>query len=147
VVYVSVLMNSKCVCHSFFQKFFITTDILQQDENKRDLSELRVNLLRSTAIKLLEVTGYELADIGRTFKEESIVCLHFSTKSSETVPGYQQVLCGVVINSRHHNKDSTITAQEYLRCVYYVLELRCVCVMQQSFVLQLQFCHHSSQCM
>lgn len=97
------------------QKFFITTDIVQQDENERDLSELRVDLLKSTAIKLLEVMGYELADMGRTFKEESTVCLHFSTKSSEVVPGYQRVLCGVVINSRHHNKNSTITAQEYLR--------------------------------
>lgn len=126
MVYVSVLMNPKCVCHSFFQKFFVTTDILQQDENERDLSELRLDLLRSTATKLLEVTGYELADMGRTFKEESTVCLHFSTKSSEVVPGYQRVLCGVVINSRHHNKDSTMTAQEYLRCVCYVLELKCV---------------------
>ena len=128
MVCVSVLINPKCVCHSFFQKFLTTTDILQPDQNEKDLSELRVDLLRSTAIKLLEVTGYELADMGRTFKEESIVCLHFSTKSSEIVPGYQRVLCGVVINSRHHNKDSTITAQEYLRCVCYVLELRCVCV-------------------
>lgn len=127
MVFVSVLMNPKCVCHSFFQKFFITTDILQQDGNERDLSELRVDLLKSTAIKLLEVTGYKLADMGRTFKEESTVCLHFSTKSSEVVPGYQQVLCGVVINSRHHNKDSTITAQEYLRCVCYMLEQRCMC--------------------
>lgn len=127
MVFVSVLMSPKCVCHSLFQKFFITTDILQQDENERDLSELRVDLLRSTAIKLLEVTGYELADMGRTFKEESTVCLHFSTKSSEVVPGYQRVLCGVVINSRHHNKDSTITAQEYLRWVCYMLEIRCVC--------------------
>ena len=127
MVFVSVLMNPKCVCHSFFQKFFITTDIMQQDENERDLSELRVDLLKSTAIKLLEVMGYELTDMGRTFKEESTVCLHFSTKCSEVVPGYQRVLCGVVLNSRHHNKSSTITAQEYLRCVCYMLELRCVC--------------------
>ena len=123
MVCVSLLKNPDCVCHSFFQRVFITTDILQQDKNKRDLSELRVDLLRSTAIKLLEVTGYELADMRRTFKEESTVCLHFSTKSSEGVPGYQRVLCGVVINSRHRNKDSTITAQEYLRCVCYAPEL------------------------
>jgi hypothetical protein len=116
-------MNLKCLCHYFFQRFFITTDILQEDRNERDLSELRVDLLRSTTIKLLEATGYELADMEKSFKEEATVCLHFSTKSSEVVPGYQRVLCGVVINSRHHNKDNTITAQEYLRCVCYVPEL------------------------
>jgi hypothetical protein len=116
-------MNLKYLCHYFFQKFFITTEILQQDRHERDLSELRVDLLRSTAIKLLEATGYELADMGECFKEESTVCLHFSTKSSEVVPGCQRVLCGVVVNSRHHNKDNTITAQEYVRCVCHVVEL------------------------
>jgi hypothetical protein len=111
------------VSYCFFQRFFITTDIFQQDGDKRDLSELRVDILRRTAIKLLEATGYELADIGKSYKEESTVCLHFSTKSGKVMPGYQRVLCGVVINSRHHSKDNTITAQEYLRCVPYVLEL------------------------
>jgi hypothetical protein len=141
-----VWINPNRLCHSFFQKFFITTDILQQDENERDLSELRVDILRSTAMKLLEVAGYELADMERALKEDSTVCLHFSTKSSEVLPGYQRVLCGVVINSRHHNKDSTITAKEYLRCVCYVLKLRCVCVcfMQWCVVLHLQYFHQSA---
>jgi hypothetical protein len=110
--------------YCFFQRFVVTSDSLQQDRNKRDLSELRVDLLRSTVINLLKAVGYELADMGKCYTGESTVYLHLSTKSSsEIASGYQRVLCGVVINSKHHSKESTVTAQEYLRCVYCMLVL------------------------
>jgi hypothetical protein len=97
---------------------------LQHDRNKWDLSEQRVDLLRSTVVNLLEAVGYELVDMGKSSEEESTIYLHLSTKSSsKIVSGYKQILCGVVINSRHHTKESTVTAQEYLRCVCYVLNL------------------------
>jgi hypothetical protein len=68
--------------------------------------------------------GYELADMGKSYEEESAIYLHLSTKSSsKIVSGYKQILCGVVINSGHHTKESTVTAQEYLRYVCYVLNL------------------------
>lgn len=90
---------------------------MQCDRDKWDLSEQRVDLLRTTIINLLEAMGYELGDTRKSYEEEPTIFLHLSTKSSKILPGYKQILCGVVINSSHHSKESTVTAQEYLRCV------------------------------
>jgi hypothetical protein len=106
------------VYYCFFQRFVITSDVLQEDKNKMDLSELRIELLRSTVINLLRAVGYKMADIEKSCEEESLIYLHLSTKSSsETMSGCQRVICGVVTNSRHNCKESSVTAQEYLRCV------------------------------
>jgi hypothetical protein len=101
-----------------FQRFVISSDRLQEDRNKMDLSELRIELLRSTVINLLKAVGYKMADIEKNYEDESVIYLYLSTKStSETVSGHQRVICGVVTNSRHNCKESTVTAQEYVRCV------------------------------
>jgi hypothetical protein len=106
------------VSYCFFQKFVITSDTLPQDRNKRNLSEHRVDLLRSTVINLLEAVGYELVDMGKSYEEATTVYLHLSTKSSsEIMSGYKRIICGVVISSRHRAKESIVTTQEYLRCV------------------------------
>lgn len=91
---------------------------MQEDRTKMDLSELRIELLRSTVTNLLKAVGYKTADMEKSYEEESVTYLHLSTKSSsDTVCGYERVICGVVTNSKHHCKESTITAQEYVRCV------------------------------
>ncbi|XP_021913720.1 DALR anticodon-binding domain-containing protein 3 [Zootermopsis nevadensis] len=112
------ILSQKCMYGQFpakHQRFVITSDNLQCDRDKWDLSEQRVDLLRTTIINLLEAMGYEHGDTRKSYEEEPTIFLHLSTKSSKILPGYKQILCGVVINSRHHSKESTVTAQEYLR--------------------------------
>ncbi|XP_023718732.1 uncharacterized protein LOC111870570, partial [Cryptotermes secundus] len=112
------VLSQKCMYGQFSskqQRFVITSDGLQEDRSKMDLSELRIELLRSTVTNLLKAVGYKMADMEKSCEEESIIYLHLSAKSSsDTVSGYERVICGVVTNSRHHCKESTITAQEYL---------------------------------
>ncbi|XP_069704881.1 DALR anticodon-binding domain-containing protein 3-like isoform X3 [Periplaneta americana] len=103
-------------CPTKQQTFCITTDNVEEDKNKMGLSELRIDLLRNTLHNLLKATGYESTNIQGCSEQKPVIGLHLSTKSSSKIPfGCQRILCGVVINSKNHSKETDVTAEDYRR--------------------------------